>query len=137
MKKYKLINIINFICIFCILTEILLILDIFLYAFSESTILFFILSLPALVFTIPLKILEKILNFFPVTENIKDLILILFLFVFFTVSELFLIIEKYKFENYFFPYFSDKTRHLIIIISVIGFIINIPLTTILCLGALF
>ncbi len=137
MKKYKLINIINFICIFCILTEILLLLDIFLYAFSESAILLFILSLPALVFTIPLKILEKILNFFPITENIKDLILILFLFVFFTVSELFLIIEKYKFEKYFFPYFSDKTRRWIIIISVIGFIINIPLTIMMCLGALF
>ena len=137
MKKYKLINIINFICLFCILTEILMLLYMFLYSFSESTIWLFILSLPALVFEIPLKILEKILNFFPITENIKDLISILFLFAFFTVSEVFLIIEKYKFEKYFFPYFSDKTRYLIIIISVIGFIINIPLTIILCLGAIF
>lgn len=71
MKKYKLINIINFICLFCILTEMLMLLYMFLYSFSESTIWLFILSLPALVFTIPLKILEKILNFFPVTENIK------------------------------------------------------------------
>ena len=137
MKKYKFINIINFICIFCILMEILILLCAFLHNFPESKILLFILSLPALVFTIPLKILEKILNFFPGIFHIKDLILVLFLFAFFIISELFLIIEKNKFEKYFFPYFSDKIRRRIMRISVLGFIINILLTIMLCLGALF
>ena len=45
--------------------------------------------------------------------------------------------ESNKFEKYFFPYFSDKTRRRIKKISVLGFIINILLTIMLCLGALF
>ena len=125
MKKYKFIDIINFICVFYIFSEMLMIFSIFLSDLFRSETLVSILLIPEYIFIIPLTILERILKFLPLTEYIRDLILVLAIFIFFIIAELFLIIEKIKFNNYFFPDFSEKTRRWIFRFSIIGFIISI------------
>lgn len=125
MKKYKFIDIINFICVFYIFSEMLMIFSIFLSDLFRSETLVSILLIPEYIFIIPLTILERILKFLPLTEYIRDLILVLAIFIFFIIAELFLIIEKIKFNNYFFPDFAEKTRRWIFRFSIIGFIISI------------
>ena len=124
MKKYKFIDIINFICVFYIFSEMLMIFSIFLSDLFRSETLVSILLIPEYVFIIPLTILERILKFLPLTEYIRDLILVLAIFIFFIIAELFLIIEKIKFNNYFFPDFSEKTRRWIFNINNF-FVLNI------------
>ena len=126
MKNFKFIDSINFICLFFAIYNLTMFFVIFVLLFKLNPMVDTVLN------TVLLPV-WSFMNIFP----ILSLLPIFILFIFFGTAELFLIIEKYKFEKYFFPYFSDKTKRLIIIISVIGFIINIPLTIILCLGALF
>lgn len=137
MKKYKFIDIINFICVFYIFSEMLMIFSIFLSDLFRSETLVSILLIPEYVFIIPLTILERILKFLPLTEYIRDLILVLAIFIFFIIAELFLIIEKIKFNNYFFPDFSEKTRRWIFRFSIIGFIISIIFSYLTYVAAIF
>ena len=135
MKKYKFIDIINFICVFYIFSEMLMIFSIFLSDLFRS--LVSILLIPEDILIIPLTILERILKFLPLTEYIRDLILVLAIFIFFIIAELFLIIEKIKFNNYFFPDFSEKTRRWIFRFSIIGFIISIIFSYLTYVAAIF
>ncbi len=137
MKKYKFIDIINFICVFYIFSEMLMIFSIFLSDLFRSETLVSILLIPEYIFIIPLTILERILKFLPLTEYIRDLILVLAIFIFFIIAELFLIIEKIKFNNYFFPDFSEKTRRWIFRFSIIGFIISIIFSYLTYVAAIF
>ena len=137
MKKYKFIDIINFICVFYIFSEMLMIFSIFLSDLFRSETLVSILLIPEYIFIIPLTILERILKFLPLTEYIRDLILVLAIFIFFIIAELFLIIEKIKFNNYFFPDFSEKTRCWIFRFSIIGFIISIIFSYLTYVAAMF
>ncbi len=137
MKKYKFIDIINFICVFYIFSEMLMIFSIFLSDLFRSETLVSILLIPEYILIIPLTILERILKFLPLTEYIRDLILVLAIFIFFIIAELFLIIEKIKFNNYFFPDFSEKTRRWIFRFSIIGFIISIIFSYLTYVAAIF
>ena len=137
MKKYKFIDIINFICVFYIFSEMLMIFSIFLSDLFRSETLVSILLIPEYIFIIPLTILERILKFLPLTEYIRDLILVLAIFIFFIIAELFLIIEKIKFNNYFFPDFSEKTRRWIFRFLIIGFIISIIFSYLTYVAAIF
>lgn len=137
MKKYKFIDIINFICVFYIFSEMLMIFSIFLSDLFRSETLVSILLIPEYILIIPLTILERILKFLPLTEYIRDLILVLAIFIFFIIAELFLIIEKIKFNNYFFPDFSEKTRRWIFWFSIIGFIISIIFSYLTYVAAIF
>ena len=137
MKKYKFIDIINFICVFYIFSEMLMIFSIFLSDLFRSETLVSILLIPEYILIIPLTILERILKFLPLTEYIGDLILVLAIFIFFIIAELFLIIEKIKFNNYFFPDFSEKTRRWIFRFSIIGFIISIIFSYLTYVAAIF
>ena len=137
MKKYKFIDIINCICVFYIFSEMLMIFSIFLSDLFRSETLVSILLIPEYIFIIPLTILERILKFLPLTEYIRDLILVLAIFIFFIIAELFLIIEKIKFNNYFFPDFSEKTRRWIFRFSIIGFIISIIFSYLTYVAAIF
>ena len=126
MKNFKFIDSINFICLFFAIYNLTMFFVIFVLLFKLNPIVDTVLNtvlLPVWLF----------MDIFP----ILSLLPIIILFIFFGTAELFLIIEKSKFEKYFFPYFSDKTRRRIKKISVLGFIINILLTIMLCLGALF
>ncbi len=137
MKKYKFIDIINFICVFYIFSEMLMIFSIFLSDLFRSETLVSILLIPEYILIIPLTILERVLKFLPLTEYIRDLILVLAIFIFFIIAELFLIIEKIKFNNYFFPDFSEKTRRWIFRFSIIGFIISIIFSYLTYVAAIF
>ena len=137
MKKYKFLDIINFICVFYIFSEMLMIFSIFLSDLFRSETLVSILLIPEYILIIPLTILERILKFLPLTEYIGDLILVLAIFIFFIIAELFLIIEKIKFNNYFFPDFSEKTRRWIFRFSIIGFIISIIFSYLTYVAAIF
>ena len=119
MKNFKFIDVVNFICFFLAIYD----LTFFLVLLLELDLIIDTVFLPVLLFV----------DIFPKLS----LLPIIILFIFFGTAELFLIIEKNKFEKYFFPYFSDKTRHRIKKFSILGFIINILLTIMLCLGALF
>ena len=126
MKNFKFIDSINFICLFFAIYNLTMFFVIFVLLFKLNPIVDTVLNtvlLPVWLF----------MDIFP----ILSLLPIIILFIFFGTAELFLIIEKNKFEKYFFPYFSDKARRRIKKISVLGFIINILLTIMLCLGALF
>lgn len=126
MKNFKFIDVVNFICLFFAIYNLTMFFVIFVLLFKLNPIVDTVLNtvlLPVWLF----------MDIFP----ILSLLPIIILFIFFGTAELFLIIEKNKFEKYFFPYFSDKTRRRIKKISVLGFIINILLTIMLCLGALF
>ena len=126
MKNFKFIDVVNFICLFFAIYNLTMFFVIFVLLFKLNPIVDTVLNtvlLPVWLF----------MDIFP----ILSLLPIIILFIFFGTTELFLIIEKNKFEKYFFPYFSDKTRRRIKKISVLGFIINILLTIMLCLGALF
>ena len=126
MKNFKFIDVVNFICLFFAIYNLTMFFVIFVLLFKLNPIVDTVLNtvlLPVWLF----------IDIFP----ILSLLPIIILFIFFGTAELFLIIEKNKFEKYFFPYFSDKTRRRIKKISVLGFIINILLTIMLCLGALF
>ena len=126
MKNFKFIDVVNFICLFFAIYNLAMFFVIFVLLFKLNPIVDTVLNtvlLPVWLF----------MDIFP----ILSLLPIIILFIFFGTTELFLIIEKNKFEKYFFPYFSDKIRRRIMRISVLGFIINILLTIMLCLGALF
>ena len=126
MKNFKFIDVVNFICLFFAIYNLTMFFVIFVLLFKLNPIVDTVLNtvlLPVWLF----------MDIFP----ILSLLPIIILFIFFGTTELFLIIEKNKFEKYFFPYFSDKIRRRIKKISVLGFIINILLTIMLCLGALF
>lgn len=126
MKNFKFIDVVNFICLFFAIYNLTMFFVIFVLLFKLNPIVDTVLNtvlLPVWLF----------MDIFP----ILSLLPIIILFIFFGTTELFLIIEKNKFEKYFFPYFSDKIRRRIMRISVLGFIINILLTIMLCLGALF
>lgn len=126
MKNFKFIDVVNFICLFFAIYNLTMFFVIFVLLFKLNPIVDTVLNtvlLPVWLF----------MDIFP----ILSLLPIIILFIFFGTAELFLIIEKNKLEKYFFPYFSDKTRRRIKKISVLGFIINILLTIMLCLGALF
>ena len=126
MKNFKFIDVVNFICLFFAIYNLTMFFVIFVLLFKLNPIVDTVLNtvlLPVWLF----------MDIFP----ILSLLPIIILFIFFGTAELFLIIEKNKFEKYFFPYFSDKTRRRIKKFSVLGFIINILLTIMLCLGALF
>ena len=126
MKNFKFIDVVNFICLFFAIYNLTMFFVIFVLLFKLNPIVDTVLNtvlLPVWLF----------MDIFP----ILSLLPIIILFIFFGTAELFLIIEKNKFEKYFFPYFSDKTRHRIKKFSILGFIINILLTIMLCLGALF
>ena len=126
MKNFKFIDVVNFICLFFAIYNLTMFFVIFVLLFKLNPIVDTVLNtvlLPVWLF----------MDIFP----ILSLLPIIILFIFFGTAELFLIVEKNKFEKYFFPYFSDKTRRRIKKISVLGFIINILLTIMLCLGALF
>ena len=126
MKNFKFIDIVNFICLFFAIYNLTMFFVIFVLLFKLNPIVDTVLNTVLLPVWLFMDIFPRL-----------SLLPIIILFIFFGTAELFLIIEKNKFEKYFFPYFSDKTRRRIKKISVLGFIINILLTIMLCLGALF
>ena len=111
MKKYKFIDIINFICVFLEIYEILIFICAVLRGFFETEI-----------FTKNILIVQ---DFCIDVFSSKLMFPLFIMFGFFGIVELFIIIENYKFNDYFFPSISQKTRNFIARFSVIAFIINI------------
>ena len=111
MKKYKFIDIINFICVFLEIYEILIFICAVLRGFFETEI-----------FTKNILLVQDVcIDVF----SSKLMFPLFIMFGFFGIVELFIIIENYKFNDYFFPSISQKTRKFIARFSVIAFIINI------------
>ena len=129
MKKDKLINIFNFIILFLEIYEISVILW---YFFGTETF--------AAILMFPIKFLGKWFNIFLQLFFDKvyiDIFLIPGVLLLMGVAEIFLIMEKSKYSDCFFPNFSERTKRWIMRITVFGLIISIVFSYLFFMIAIF
>ena len=133
MKKDKLINIFNYIVLFSGIYGISAIFWAFFRTFSGLEPTSFILM-------IPIEFLGKWLNIFLQLFFDKiyiDIFLIPGVLLLMGVAEIFLIMEKSKYSDCFFPNFSDRTKRWIMRITVFGLIISIVFSYLFFMIAIF
>ena len=123
MKKNKLINIINLICLFSEIYGVLMIICSILRGIFEIKLFTNIILIPH---DVVLETYSSKMSF-PLT----------ILLGFFCFTETFLIIEKYKFSKYFFQKNSNKLQLLIGRFSIFAFIITILFSSMYCLIMIF
>ena len=121
MKKHKLFDIINLICLCVMVYEFTIILCLISTIFFQINQIFFISLVPAAALHEVLRIFFELF----IEPHIINIFLTPLICIFAAILELFLIIEKVKFNNYFFTDFSEKTRCCIFRFSIIGFIVSI------------
>lgn len=133
MKKDKLINIFNYIVLFSGIYGISAIFWAFFRTFSGLEPTSFILM-------IPIEFLGKWLNIFLQLFFDKiyiDIFLIPGVLLLMGIADLFLITEKSKYSDCFFPNFSERTKRWIIRITVFLLIASIFFAYVFFMGAIF
>ena len=133
MKKHRLFDIVNLICLCVMVYEFTIILCLISTIFFRINQIFFISLVPAAALH---EVLRIFLELF-IEPHIVNIFLAPLLCIFAAILALFLIIEKIKFNNYFFPDFSEKTRWRIFRFSIIGFIISIIFSYLTYVAAIF